>query len=65
MKLEVIEAELNIKIKRLRAGLKQYELAAKLGIAPTQLCEIVTGRKEPSKGLLQKLQTILGRTTNE
>ena len=65
MKLEVIEAELNIKIKRLRAGLKQYDLAAKLGIAPTQLCEIETGRKEPSKGRLQKLQTILGRTTNE
>ena len=65
MKPEVIEAGLNIKIKRLHAGLKQYELAAKLGIAPTQLCEIETGRKKPSKELLQKLQTILGRTTNE
>ena len=60
MQTKVDDTGLNIKIKRLRARLKQYELAAKLSIALTQLCEIETGRREPSKELLRKLQTILG-----
>ncbi len=37
---------LELKIARLRAGLKQYELAARVGIPPTQLCEIEMGRRE-------------------
>ncbi len=44
---------LELKIARLRARLKQYELAAKVGIASTQLCEIETGRREVSPELLE------------
>jgi transcriptional regulator with XRE-family HTH domain len=44
---------LELKIARLRAGIKQFELAAKVGIASTQLCEIETGRREVSPELLK------------
>lgn len=46
---------LELKIARLRAGLKQYELAAKVSIAPTQLCEIEAGRREVSPELLERI----------
>jgi len=46
---------LELKIARLRAGLKQYELAAKVGIAPTQLSEFETGRRELPPGLLDQI----------
>ena len=46
---------LELKIARIRAGLKQYQLAAKLGIAPTQLCEIENGRREVSPELLERI----------
>lgn len=52
---------LGLKIARLRAGIKQYELAVKVGIAPTQLSEIETGRRQPSPELRKRiLQTIKG-----
>lgn len=50
---------LEVKIARLRAGLKQYELAAKVGIAPTQLCEIETGRRELPPDLLQRILRVI------
>ena len=50
---------LELKIARLRAGLKQYELAAKVGIAPTQLCEIETGRRELPPDLLQRILRVI------
>ena len=50
---------LELKIARLRAGLKQYELAAKVGIAPTQLCEIETGRRELSPELLERIIRVI------
>ena len=46
---------LELKIARLRAGLKQYELAAKVGIAPTQLSEIETWRRELPPELLEQI----------
>ena len=52
---------LELKIARLRAGLKQYELAAKVGIAPTQLCEIETGRREVPAELLERILTVISR----
>jgi transcriptional regulator with XRE-family HTH domain len=58
--MEAIE----LKIKRLRSGLKQYELAAKLGISPTQLCEIELGRRKPSPELLQHILEIIGGMNN-
>ena len=52
---------LALKIARLRAGVKQYELAAKVSIAPTQLSEIETGRQQPSPELRERiLQAIKG-----
>jgi len=50
---------LELKIARLRAGLKQYELAAKVGIAPTQLCEIETGRRELPPELLDRILGVI------
>jgi transcriptional regulator with XRE-family HTH domain len=50
---------LELKIARLRAGLKQYELAAKVGIAPTQLCEIETGRREVPAELLERILRVI------
>jgi transcriptional regulator with XRE-family HTH domain len=50
---------LELKIARLKAGLKQYELAAKLGISTTQLCEIETARRQPSPELAEKIKRVL------
>lgn len=50
---------LELKIARLRAGLKQYELAAKVGIAATQLCEIEAGRRELSPELLERILGVI------
>lgn len=50
---------LELKIARLRAGLKQYEVAAKVGIAPTQLCEIEMGRREPPPEPVQPVLIVL------
>ena len=50
---------LALKIARLQAGLKQYELAAKVGIASTQLCEIETGRREASPDLLERILKVI------
>ncbi len=50
---------LQLKIARLRAGLKQYELVAKIGISATQLCEIETGRREVSPDLLERILQVI------
>ena len=50
---------LELKIGRLKARLKQYELAAMLGISTTQLCEIETGRRQPSPELAEKMKQVL------
>lgn len=39
---------IDIRIARIRAGLKLYELAALAGIREPELSMIETGRKEPS-----------------
>ena len=51
---------LDLKIARIKAGLKQYEVAARVGIGPTQLCEIETGRREPSPQLVGRIRKVLG-----
>lgn len=50
---------LELKLERIKSGLKQYELAARVGIGPTQLSEIETGRREPSPQLLQRILKVL------
>jgi len=57
---------IKLKILRIEAGLRQYEVAAKVGIAATKLCEIETGRREPSEDLVQRiLQVIKGNHDGE
>ncbi|NQT72983.1 MAG: helix-turn-helix transcriptional regulator [Chloroflexi bacterium] len=48
-----------LKIKRIKRGLRQYEVAAVVGIAPCRLSEIETGRREPSPELLAKILKVL------
>lgn len=50
---------LEFKIARLRAGYRQYEVAALLGIHPSQLSEIESGRRKPSVELRERLLEIL------
>lgn len=50
---------MELKLKRIKAGLKQYELAAKVGISVTKLCEIEMGRRKVNPELTQLiLETI-------
>jgi len=50
-----------IKIARIRAGLRQYEVAMSVGILPNRLSEIEAGRRPPSPELLERiLQVIKG-----
>ena len=50
---------LELKIARLKSGIKQYELASKLNITPSQLSEIESGRREASPELSQKIKTAI------
>lgn len=50
---------IDIKVARLRAGMKQYELAAELGICQTKLSEIECGRRELSGELLEQIMRVL------
>jgi len=45
----------DLKIMRIRAGLRQYDVAAKAGITPPRLCEIEAGRLKPSDQLLDRI----------
>ena len=48
-----------LKLFRICVGLRQYELAARIGIPATKLCEIEAGRREASPDLVaQILETI-------
>lgn len=50
---------LDLKIARIKVGLKQYELAARVGIGPTKLCEIESGRREVSPELLERILEVI------
>ena len=55
-----------IKIARIRAGLRQYEVATSVGILPNRLSEIEAGRRRPSPELLQRiLQVIKGNNDGQ
>lgn len=42
-------------------GMKQYELAQKVGISPSLLCQLLAGkRKPPSSNTVKKLARVLG-----
>ena len=60
-----INKEVGARVKELRksAGLKQYELAAKLGVTSSSLSQIESGKIGISIPMLNKLTAALGVTT--
>jgi len=50
---------LDIKIARIKAGFRQYDVAARLGISPSCLSEIESGRRKPSSELVERILKIL------
>ena len=56
---------LDLKIMRLKAGLRQYDVAARLGIPPNRLSEMESGRREPSPELLERLVEILNQAKSQ
>lgn len=50
---------LEVKIARLRVGMKQYELAAKLGIGPPRLSVIESGRCSIPPELAEEIKRVL------
>lgn len=55
---------IDLKIMRLKAGIRQYDLAARLGIPSNRLSEMESGRRQPSAELLQRLVQILEQGKN-
>jgi transcriptional regulator with XRE-family HTH domain len=50
---------IEIKIARIRAGVRAYELAQRLGLSESALSRIETGRKEPSQELVARINDAL------
>lgn len=50
---------LDIKIARLKVGMRQYDLAARLGISPSRLSEIESGRRKLAPKMVKRLFKIL------
>jgi len=51
---------LDLKIARLRAGLKQYELAQRAGLRPNELSLIESGHLVPARDKLERIRLVLG-----
>lgn len=66
MRVTSTESEINkgveLKIARIKAGLKQYELAAILKIGATKLSEMESGRRAIPPEVLEKIRQILNET---
>lgn len=50
----------NIKLMRIKAGLQQVELAEKLGISQSMICQIERGTKACSMQLGAEIAEVLG-----
>ena len=50
---------LDLKVLRIRSGLRQYELAARLGLSPSHLSLVENGRRPLEPGLAQQAVTAL------
>ena len=50
---------IEIKVARIRAGLRQYQVAAQVGISPSKLSEIESGRKQPSRELYSRILEVI------
>ena len=49
---------IELKLKRIKAGSKQYKVAALVGIPANRLCEIEIGRRKGTPDLLAHLQSL-------
>ena len=54
-----------LKIARIRAGLRQYEVATRAGILPNRLSEIEAGRRRPSPELLDRILRVIKGGRND
>ncbi len=55
----------NIRRKRLEYDIEQQELAKRVGINSTQLCNIERGRRRPSVDVINKIADILHCSADE
>ncbi len=49
-----------IKLTRTASGMKQKEIAVKVGVTPNYLSLVENGKREPSISFLKRLATVLG-----
>jgi len=54
---------LRLKLARVRAGRKQWEVAAKVGVSGTVLSRIESGIVEPSPEMVARIEAELARPT--
>ena len=50
---------IEIKIARIRAGLRQYDVAKSVGILSNRLSEIEAGRRRPSSELIERILLVI------
>ena len=53
-----------VKIERLKANVKQWELAQKAGVECSMLSKIETGRKRPSPSIKKAIAKALNKPVN-
>ena len=53
---------LRLRMLRLKAGLRQFEVAAQLGMHPGRLSEIECGRREATPEQMERLLRVLGNS---
>jgi transcriptional regulator with XRE-family HTH domain len=61
---EVVDG-FDLKVARLKAGLHQYQVARKVGIAQPRLSEIEMGLREASSELIQRILEAIREATDE
>lgn len=52
---------LELKFKRLRSGIKQFQLAQEIGISASRLSQIESGRRAPSTEEVKAIRRALSR----
>ena len=63
--LQMGDAEVNgieLKIMRIKEGLRQYQVADRVGIPANRLSEIESGRRQPSPELARRLVEVIQRS---
>tara|TARA_B100000315_G_scaffold235154_1_gene249817 strand:+ start:1161 stop:1370 length:210 start_codon:yes stop_codon:yes gene_type:complete len=60
MKIVSTRKTLPLKLKRIELGIKGYDLAAALGISPSELSLIENGRMQPHWHIKEKCAELLG-----